>query len=104
MRVIKAAKAKRTNASGEAKLAPALVLGGALAVLDPVELVVVAVLEEVPLVVELPVPVDEALEEVTVEFELAVADAEEEDPVDVEDPDAVLEEAAGPPVISKRTL
>ena len=49
MRVIKAAKAKRTNASGEAKLAPALVLGGALAVLDPVELVVVAVLEEVPI-------------------------------------------------------
>ncbi len=48
MRVIKAAKAKRTNASGDAKLAPALVLGGALAVLDPVELVVVAVLEEVP--------------------------------------------------------
>jgi hypothetical protein len=100
LRVIKAAKAKSTNARGEAKLDPALVLGGALAVLLPVELVVVAVLEADPLVV-LPVLVDEP--EVMVEFEAAVADAEEEDPVVVEDPDAELEEA-GPPLIAKRTL
>lgn len=47
MRVIKAAKAKSTNARGEAKLDPELVLGGALAVLVPE--VVVAVLEADPI-------------------------------------------------------
>lgn len=120
MRVIKAAKAKSTNARGEAKLDPELVLGGALAVEVP--LVVVAVLEAdpifkldmltvgffegcLPLVVVLPVRVEDALEDVIVEFEAAVADADEdaEEPVEVDDPDAELEEA-GPPVISKRTL
>lgn len=45
--MIKAAKAKSTNARGEAKLDPELVLGGALAVLVPE--VVVAVLEADPI-------------------------------------------------------
>lgn len=78
-------------------------LGGALAVLDPEALVDVAVLEADPLVV-LPVPVEEALEAVVVEFEADVADAEEDDPVEVDEPEAELEEGAGPPVISNRTL
>jgi len=103
--VIKAAKAKSTKASGEAKLAPELELGGALAVLDPVE--VVAVLEADPLVVALPVRETDALEDVIVEFEKPVTDAEEEDPVEVIDPEAELEaepEIAGPPVIMNLTL
>lgn len=93
MRVIKAAKAKSTNARGEAKLAPELALGGALAVLVP--LLVVAVLEADPLEVVLAVPVEERLE-VMVEFEAPVVEAEEA--VEVVDPEAELEEA-GPPVI-----
>jgi hypothetical protein len=99
LRVIKAAKARRTNANGEAKLAPELVLGGALAVLDPLGPVDVAVLEADPL--EVPVLVEEALEEVTVEFPKVVADEDAEDPVEVAEPE--LEED-GPPVISNRTL
>jgi len=94
LRVIKAAKAKSTNARGEAKLAPELALGGALAVLVP--LLVVAVLEADPLEVVLAVPVEERLEEVMVEFEAPVVEAEEA--VEVVDPEAELEEA-GPPVI-----
>lgn len=101
MRVIKAAKARRTNANGEAKLAPELVLGGALAVLDPLALVV-AVLEADPVVVLL-VLVAEGLEEVIVRFPELVADGEADDPVEVVDPEAELE-GDGPPVISKRML
>jgi len=106
--VIKAAKAKSTKARGEAKLAPELEFGGALAVLDGV---VDAVLEADPVVDVLPVREADELEDVIVEFETPVADTEEEDPVVVDDPDAEAEaepeaepEAAGPPVISNMTL
>lgn len=63
-----------------------------------------------PLVVVLPVPVEEELDWVEVELEVVVADEVEEEPVedavdeaDVEEPDETLDEAT-PPVMANWTL
>jgi hypothetical protein len=96
LRVKMAAKAKKTNAMGEATPAAEFTLDVLVAVLEVVELVLVVV----PVLVLLPVVVVELLAAVVAE----VVEAEDPELVDDEDPEIVEDatelEAVGPPEIT----